>query len=160
MKTQVREMPQGSGSGGGKFLKMEVGQSVSGVFRGETVSYWQKWPRGGVKETSDIPKPGFQERFKVNVVIHEEGQFIAKIFDCSLATYNQIATINESMDIETIKCTISRQPAGKGSAYFVMPNLKEPLKPAQLKSIEAVELNSLAQGTIAPSQDMAAGGEF
>lgn len=146
MKTQVRDMPQGSG-GGGKFLKIEVGQSVSGVFRGETVSYWQKWPKGGTKELSDIPKPGFQERFKVNFIVYEEGAFVAKIFDCSLATYNQIATINESMDVETIKCTVSRQATGKGSSYFVMPNLKEPLKPAQLKAVSEVELNTLNQSS-------------
>lgn len=148
MKTQVRDMPQGSG-GGGKFLKIEVGQSVSVVFRGETVSYWQKWPKGGMKELSDIPKPGFQERFKVNAVVFEDGAFVAKIFDCSLATYNQIATINESMDIETVKCTVTRQATGKGSAYFVMPNLKEPLKPQALKQVSEVALHDLS-GQAAP----------
>jgi hypothetical protein len=143
MQTQKRDVPAGTGSGGGKFLKIEVGQSVTGVFRGETVSYWQKWPKGGVKEQSDIPKPGFQERFKVNFVVWEDGAFVAKIFDMNLFSYNQIADINESMDVETIKCRISRQATGKGSTYMIMPMLKEPLSPANLKAIEAVELNSL-----------------
>jgi hypothetical protein len=143
VKTQKRDIPAGTGTGGGKFLKIEIGQSVNGVFRGEAMSYWQRWPKGGVKETSDEPKPGFAERFKINFVVHEEGAFISKIFDCNVQTYNQIAEINESMDIEAMKCKISRQPTGKGSMYMVLPLLKEPLKPKALAEIEATELHSL-----------------
>ena len=152
MQTQKRDAPMGMG--GGKFLKLEVGQSVSGVFRGEIKSYWQNWPKGGTKETSDVAKPGFQERFKVNFVVYEEGAFVAKIFDLNLFTYNQIATINESMDIETIKCTISRQATGKGSTYFIMPNLKEPLKPVALEAIGKVPLVPIGQ---MPAQEQAPG---
>jgi hypothetical protein len=151
MQTQKRDMPAGNGSGGGKFLKVEVGQSVTGVFRGEFVSYWQKWPKGGNKETSDVEKPGFQERFKVNFVVFEDGAFVAKILDCNLFLYNQIADINESLDIETIKCKVTRQATGKGSTYFAMPVLKEPIPAKALKAIEAVELNSLGL-SVAPQQ--------
>ena len=145
MKTQKRDAPANTGTGGGKFLKIEIGQSVTGVFRGEAVSYWQKWPKGGAKETSDEPKPGFDERFKVNFVIHEEGAFVAKILDMNLALYNQMAEVNEAYDVETIKCKISRQPAGKGSIYLLLPLLKkdDAIAPKALKAIEAVELITL-----------------
>lgn len=144
MKTQKRDIPAGTGTGGGKFLKIEVGQSVAGVFRGEPQSFWQKWPKGGNKETSDVPKPGFDERFKINFVINDpELGLVAKIFECNLFVYNQIAEINESMDIEAMTCKISRQQSGKGSTYFIMPNLKEKIQPKALAAIEAVELNHL-----------------
>jgi hypothetical protein len=149
MQTQKREMPEGAGNGGGKFLKIAIGQNATGVFRGEPVSYWQKWPKGGVKETSETQKPGFEERFKVNFVIHEEGVFTAKILDMNLALYNQMAEINEAYDIETIKCKISRQPSGKGSIYLLLPLLKESIPAKALKQIEAVELIPLGP---APSQ--------
>ncbi len=150
MKTQKRDVPAGTGSGGGKFLKIEIGHSATGVFRGETVSYWQRWPRGGNKETSDEPKVGFEERFKVNFIILEEGVFVAKILDMNLALYNQLADVNESYDAETIKCKISRQPAGKGSIYLLLPLLKETLTPKMLKQIAAAELNTLSSAKEAP----------
>lgn len=154
MKTEKRDMPAGTGNGGGKFLKIAIGQSATGVFRGETVSYWQRWPKGGVKETSDIPKPGFEERFKVNFVVHEEGAFTAKILDMNVALYNQMAEVNEAYDVETIKCRISRQPSGKGSIYLLLPLLKkeDAIAPKTLAAIEAVELIPLGPSA-APSQD-------
>jgi hypothetical protein len=151
MVTQKRDVPANTGSGGGRFLKIEIGQSANGVFRGQPVSYWQKWPKGGNKETSDIPKPGFEERFKVNFIIHEEGAFVAKILDMNLALYNQMAEVNEAYDVETIKCKISRQPAGKGSIYLLLPLLKkdDAIPAKTLAAIEAVELLPLGP---APAQ--------
>ena len=93
-----------------------------------------------------MPKPGFDERFKVNFVTKDdEGKLVAKIFDCNLFVYNQIADINESMDIETVTCKISRQASGKGSTYFIMPNLKDTLQAKALAAIDAVELNPLGE---------------
>lgn len=152
MKTQKREVPAGTGNGGGKFLKIEIGQSVNGVFRGDPQVYWRKWPKGGVKVESDVEQEGFEERYKVNFVINEGGVPTPKIFDMNLYTYNQLADINESYDVETIKVKISRQPTGKGSTYLLLPLLKEPIPPSFLKQLESIELIELKRGdTPAPT---------
>ncbi len=158
MVTQKREVPASTGSGGGKFLKIEIGQSVKGVFRGEPQIYYRKWPKGGVKVESDVPAAGFDERYKVNFVTQEDGVFVAKIFDCNVYIYNQIADINESMDIETIKCKISRQSAGKGSTYMILPIIKEVISAKALAEIEAIELIPL--GKQPPQPDTGDGDGF
>lgn len=152
MKTQKRDVPAGSG-GGGKFLKIEIGQSVTGVFRGDPQVYWRKWPKGGVKQEFAVETPGAEERYKVNFVVYEDGEFKVKIFDCNVHVYNQIADINEDDDIETIKCKISRLASGKGSIYQLKPLFKDPISPKALKEIEKLELNQLGgNGQSAPPQ--------
>lgn len=150
MKLVKMDLPANTGNGGGKFLKIEIGQSVSGVFRGEPITFYQRWPRGGNKEVSQEPKPGFDPRFKVNFVVYEDGKFVAKIFDFNVAVYNQMADINEAYDLESIKCRIGRVAAGKGSHYMVLPLIKEAIPPKALKDIEAVELHSLGEQAPTP----------
>jgi hypothetical protein len=158
MKLQKIDMPARSGNGGGKFLKLDIGESVTGVFRGEPHMFYQKWPRGGNKETSDVPKPGFDPRFKVNLVVHEDGKFVPKIFEYPVPVNNQMADIQDAYDITTIKCKISRVASGKGSIYMVLPMIKEPISAKAMKEIEAVPLYSLS-GQSAPPQPGVAWGD-
>lgn len=152
MKLQKIDLPASTGNGGGKFLKIEIGHSVVGVFRGEPHIFYQKWPRNGTKETSDLPKPGFDPRFKVNFVVFEDGKFTSKIFEYGVSVNNQMAAINDSCDIDQIKCSISRVATGKGSNYMVLPVLKEPLSAKALAEIEKVLLHDLDGSGLAQTE--------
>lgn len=132
-----------SDEGGGSFLKIEDGQSVTGVFRGNVHKYYQLWPQGGEKKVSDEPFPGAQLRFKANFVVYENKQFVAKIFDFVANTNNSLANLSKVCDVRKTKVMITRNGMGKKTTYTVLPVLNEPITEEQLKKIEAVELNLL-----------------
>ena len=132
------------GDNGGSYLKVPPGESVKGVFRGEPFSFFQAWPQGGQKQIFDKPTAGASARFKINFVVHENGKFVAKVFEFGAVVNNQLVDLSEDYDIETTKVRISRQGEGKNTVYTIIPVAKEKLTPGVLAEIEAVQLLALA----------------
>lgn len=132
-----------SDEGGSSYLKLEDGQSINGVFRGEVYQFYQHWPPGGEKIVSDKPFPGGSMRFKANFVVYENKRFIAKVFEFTATTNNALANLAKVCDIRKTKVMISRNGVGKKTQYTVLPVLNEPLTDEQIKKIEATELNVL-----------------
>lgn len=134
---------QDSGNGG-NFLKLDSGQSVTGVFRGDVHKFYQSWPKGGDKRVSTEPFEGAKARFKANIVIHEDGKFVARIFEFGVLLNNQLAAIaDDCEDITKAKIKISRQGSDKSTKWTITQVTKGPLTEKQLKEIDAVELNVL-----------------
>lgn len=138
-----REVPKGDGKA---YIKVEAGKNVTGVLRGKVFEFYQIWPYGGEKQVFSEPVPGSSSRFKVNIVVHEGGQFVAKVWEFGLSIYNQLAEYADSVEIETTKIKISRIGEGKKTNWIVVPVIKEPLNKKQLAEIDAVELNDLVSG--------------
>lgn len=142
MKFTKREMPTGNGNGAGIFMKFKDGESKNGVFRGEIYEFRQKWENGrSLLVATDDPEG--KDRFRLNFVVFEDGQFKAKIFEFGLTVYNQLADIADEYDLETTKVKITRRGTGTDTTWTIMPLLKEPLSPATLGEIEAVPMNIL-----------------
>lgn len=137
----IAQQSEGSGTGGA-FLRMDTGDSVNAVIRGDVHKYWQIWPQGGTKQVFDEPTAGSQLRFKVNVVINEDGQFVAKIWDFPAATNNMLFEIQKEVDLEKTKIKLSRVGQGKKKSWMIIP--LGPLDAKALKQVEAVELLSFA----------------
>lgn len=156
MKFEHVQMKQSDGNGGGSFLKLESGKSVNGVFRGELYTFWQTWPQGGTKQVFAEPTPGAQMRFKANVVIYEDGKFVAKAWEFSPTVNNMLYEISQELDITKTKCKISRIGEGKKTQYIIIP--LGPLDAKSLKAIEAVELVQLEPRE--PQPDTGDNGEF
>lgn len=149
MKFTKRAAPNSEGTSSANYLKVLDGQSVTGVPRGEIFEFYQKWPQGGMKETFDKPTMGASSRFKINVVVHEDGKFIAKVFEFGPRVYGQFANIAEELEITKTKIKISRRGSMKNTEWTIIP--LGPVDGKALKSIEAVELNPLGvAGASAP----------
>lgn len=131
---------------GGSFLKLGDGESVNGVFRGEVYKFYQHWPMGGEKHVSEVPFPGGQMRFKANFVVYENKQFIAKVFEFTAKTNNDLANLAKVCNIRETKVMITRNGLSKKTTYTVLPVLNEPLTEEQLVRIRAVALNPLNGG--------------
>lgn len=147
---------QSDGNGGGAFLKIEDGKSVNGVFRGELYTFYQSWPQGGTKQIYDVPTAGASMRFKANVVIFEDGKFVAKVWEFPVTVNNMLYEIAGELDITKTKCKISRLGSGKKTQWMVFP--LGPLDAKALKQVEAVELLPLAGQAAQP--DTGDNGEF
>lgn len=148
MKFTRRAGPTSEGISAANYLKIGDGQSVTGVPRGEIYEFYQKWPQGGMKETFDKPTQGASSRFKINLVIQEDGKFVAKVFEFGPRVYNQFADISDELDLEKTKIKISRRGAGKSTEWNVFPLGAVDAK--ALKLIAATELNELGVSGATP----------
>lgn len=143
MKFERVSLSQGNGDGGA-FLKIEDNSSVNGLLRGDVLKFYQCWPQGGDKQVFDKPTPGASPRFKVNFIIHEEGKFVAKIWEFPPTVSNMLADIAEAYDLTQTKIKISKHKQGKKTSYMILPLANEKLTAKHLKEINAVELNTLS----------------
>lgn len=126
------------------YLKLQDGQSISGVFRGEVYSFFIKWNEGKTEEVIE-GTPGAKQRFRLNFVIWENDRFIAKIWDFGVPFYNDLAEMNEVYPLQETKVKITRKGIKLGTIYNIIPllNEKDKLHPNHKIEIEKVQLNVL-----------------
>src|SRR5437762_12970318 len=74
-------MGSGGNSGGNTFIKLGDGGFVEGILKGEPVEFEQAFKEGD--------KPKF--RFRLNMIIQENGALTAKILEGGVSIYNQLA---------------------------------------------------------------------
>ena len=143
MKFEHVETKQSDGLGNDSFLKVGEGKSVNVVFRGDVRKFWQSWPLGGTKQIFDEPTAGASIRFRANVIVHDGSKFVAKVWEFGAIVNNMLFEYSQEMEIDKVKCKISRTGSGKKTQYIVIP--LGPLDKKSLKEIEAVELLPLGQ---------------
>jgi len=108
-------------SGIGKhLLKVEDGKTVTGVFRGGLVKFYQHWKNGKSiicpgRETCSLCNSTAEEdrkatgRFRINFIVKNNGAPLeAKIFEGGKRVYEQIKLINNDVPLETAWVRISR----------------------------------------------------
>jgi hypothetical protein len=147
-KMQFKEFHTGSRDEGGpsSFLRLKDGDVVRGIVVGDIQETYKKWVNGkGVECAPDEPGAGL--RFKVNIIVDENGGLVAKIWEFGITIYNQLKDINDEYPLETTKIKVSRQGSTKdNTSYTVLPlvSAKDKLSEAQLKKINAIDLHELA----------------
>ncbi len=138
----------------GNYLKLKDGESAVGVFKGDVHSFRIKWEEGRSVAINE-PDPGRHNRWKLNFLMKEGSSFVAKIFECGVMVYDQLAEINTEYDLTQTKVKISRRGSGKETSYSILPLLKEPIPPAIMQQLESVKLNILDGQARAPAVDEA-----
>lgn len=134
MKFIKRERSEGLS--GGHFLKLKDGESVTGVFRGEIFEFKTKW--NGTKYVDD---PAGSPRFKLNFVMKEGQEYVAKVFEFPATIYDNLAAINESMALEKTLLKITRKGTGTDTIYIIIP--LGALSAPQLSQVSGVSLQTL-----------------
>lgn len=127
--------------GGGLFFKLKDGESKTGVLRGEVYEFAVIWNN---KKSTIVAKgtEGAKSRYKVNIVLHEDNKFQAKVWEFSQTVCNQLADLAEEYDLTKTKLKISRKGSELNTEYSIIPT-KEQLGVVQIKTIEQVILNIL-----------------
>lgn len=131
-----------SGTKTSLYLKLDSGESITGVLVGSPHVFYANW-ENGKKLESDTPRVGFKFRFKINLVHEVNGAFVAQIFEQGKMLYDDIVALHESgYNLEETMVRITRTGTGTSTRYSIVPSPK-PLSPAVLGEIRAVKLKRI-----------------
>ncbi len=144
MKFHKLEQSSGSGEGSKTFLTIKDGESVNAVFRGEIHEFYTKWIEGK-SQLVGADDPEGKLRFRVNAIVKEGSQFVAKIWEFGRPVYDQLSEINAEYPLETIKVKVSRRGVKLETTYMILPLLgdKDKLSGEAIHVIGLVPLNIL-----------------
>jgi len=130
--------------GGGLYIRLKDGDSVEGVFRGVARDFHTVWKDGKTEEASE-GAPGASFRFKMNLVLKENGVLVAKIFEGGWKVYEQLVTLEAAKyDLDRTTVLISRKGSTKNDTkYTVMPVKGGELNDDENAGLENVDLIDL-----------------
>ncbi len=138
--------------GGKNFLKLKSGESVRGVFRGDIYEFRQHFEKAenkGYLCTEDKSCQFCNEgkkssfRFRLNIVITENGAYSAKIYENGWGVYEMLKTLHEDYNLETHLMKITRNGSGTDTTYSILPVPNGQLGESQTKLVSAVPLLNL-----------------
>ena len=132
-----------TGSGGATtFLKIEDGQSVTGIFQGQPYTFWNKWI-GSRSEVCSETDPDKKFRFKINFVQKVNGTLTPLIWEGGGRLYDDLKKLNAEYTLEETIVKITRSGTGMETRYSIMP-IKENQVDAGLKTLlSALTLHEL-----------------
>lgn len=118
-------------------IRLKDGESVQGVLRGDIFEF-----ESAFKPTD---KPKF--RFKVNMVLMENGALVCKILSGGWKLYSQLRELSESgWDLETSFVRVSRTGSGINDTVYSATALPKGPTPETLQKIAAFKLRVLNGG--------------
>lgn len=155
MKFQPKAVKERSGDdkGGEVFLKIQDGETVNVVFRGEIFEFYGKWVNGKFVEMPQSD-PTQMNRFKVNAVVYDMTQktFVSKIWEFPTTVYNDLANINVHYPVEKTKIAITRKGVKTDTTYTLIP-LPGPIQDQAMKAIEKVPLKILNKSQVSANPE-------
>lgn len=131
MKFADMDIPQATGGGGSLFARYDDKGSLLGVFRGDPVVYkkhgWGKTELLCEGGECDACHGGdrAKQRFRINLIVEEGGQQVAKIFEGGVTVYQQLRALHdEGYNLEQTRLKVSKAGSGTDTTYTVMPAAK------------------------------------
>lgn len=154
---------QGNAIGKDNFLKITPGQPTIVAFRGDPVDFYLHWAagRGQVCTLKTEGYCAFCEkgerasfRFRINVIVNEGGQYVAKVWEQGRTIYDQLRSIHQDCDLEKHLMKITRSGTTKdNTTYTITPVMKDgEIKGEREAKISAVKLHDLSPGA-APKKE-------
>ena len=127
--------------GGGNFIKIQAGESVTGVLRGEVKTSYVIWGDDKTKREVDAGTPGSKFTFTVNMAVFDpKGNVEAKLLEHGAKMYKELKSLAEEYDLSSTVIKIKRTGSTMNdTVYSIMP-LAKPMQPATVAKIEALEL--------------------
>jgi len=127
--------------GDSHFLSLKDGDKVVGAFRGQPYGYWRKFP--DKTEWADWAE-GRRFRFKTNLVVKDQDEWKAKIFEGSKTVSEQLLDVIEKYSQDCL-FEIKRSGSTKDDTRYTIM-LEKKLDKAELAELEKVTLKELTQG--------------
>jgi hypothetical protein len=135
--------------GSTSYLKLEDGQAVKVVIRGEVNTFYAHWVGGGAPNVicEGRGKPCCDKygkaifRFRVNVLVEENGAYVAKMLEQGGTLYDSIAAIAEEYALDDYIMRLSRKGKGKDdTVYSIVPAKDGKITKEQKKQFDAIKL--------------------
>lgn len=147
VKMKFKDLPQEST---GEFIRIQSGEAVIGVFRGEPHDYIKHWVNNrtemcqgdGCENCAQGVKGTF--RFRINFMVKEGNTYVAKIFEQGRRVYDQLKGLHADYDLEQTVVKITRQGSGaKDTTYTVLPVPKGTLSKEAQDALSKIKLHDL-----------------
>jgi hypothetical protein len=120
---KFKERPKGPNN----FLKIESGQTIKGILRGELFDYEQHWSMNRGEPCKGpsclLCEEGHKKtfRFRANILINEGGIYTCKIFEQGGPVYDFLKGLSEEYDLEKTVLKITRTGEKLQTKYSIMP---------------------------------------
>jgi len=137
---QLKKARQTGGSGS-FFISLKDGETVQGVFRGEPYGYYRKFP--DKTEYADWAD-GRRFRFKVNFVVKEKDEYVAKIFEGSKTVSEQLLDVIEEYSQDAV-FKIKRAGTTKDDTRYTIMHVRK-LSDDDKAALDNVKLKDLKGG--------------
>jgi hypothetical protein len=152
------QLPEWSNGIGKHILRIEDGKSVQGVFRGDMARFYQHWVGGrstvcpgretcALCQSSDPDEKKASGKFRINFLVQEGGQWVARVFEGGKRVFDQIKHLNEQAPLESVVVRIARTGKGTGTQYILSilhgnQGIVTPDLDKQLKQVPLVDVHS------------------
>ncbi len=134
-------------TGDNKFLKIESGESVQGILRGDVRHFYIKWGEDEISQECSEGEEGAKFRFRVNFVSREkDGSLRAYVLEQGPGVYKQLKELNEDYNLEETIIKIKKEGSGRKTKYSLVP-LPKKLGPEVLEELNEVHLHPLKSET-------------
>ena len=124
------------------FLKINDGESVQGVFRGDPHAFKSKWTDSGSELCQDNDPEG-RFRFRINFVQMVNGALTAFIWEQGARVYDNLKVLNADYDLESTIVRITRSGTGTDTRYTIIPIKKHQVDGDLEKSLKEINLHRL-----------------
>lgn len=153
--------PRTKGLGGENFLKLNDGEEITGIFKGEIYRFKKHWTNERsiecIGESCSLCRADSEEqdpkkkrypsfRFRINFITSKDGQWIPKIFEGGGETYDSLTNINSKVDLSKSFVDISRHGVKKNTKYQFFVRSDTPFTKEMAGKIESVSLLPLSSG--------------
>lgn len=140
------------GAGSSKYLRLKSGESVIGLLRGEIYEFFQVFENGKGRNVPHGTR-GAKQRFKINIVVKENGQNTVKIFEFGRPVNNKLFILSKEHDLTKSFVKITREGERLDTVWFVeMVSIKP--SEATLAALNQLPLNILEpQDHVEPEMD-------
>jgi len=126
------EFPEFGGGEGAdntkNYIKFKDGSSVKGIFRGAPQVMRKHWidkkPTLCDGPNCDLCASGDKPRFsfRLNMVVKEGSEYVAKIFEQGWTVYNQMRDLNVEFPLEKTIVSVTRRGSGiSDTSYTILP---------------------------------------
>lgn len=115
-------------------IRLKSGESVTGVLRGDPYTFEHAFKPGD--------KPKF--RFKLNIIVPDQGNLTAKVIEGGWKLYNQLADAHKAgWDLEKSYTKISRQGSTVNDTVYSATVMPTPVSAETLAKVANVRLHKL-----------------
>lgn len=132
------------------FIRLKDGETVMCLFQGEPHDFKQHWDGNksrlctgeGCIDCSKGIKASF--RFRINVVVSENGVLTAKIFEQGATVYKNLRTIHANYDLSKNFMSITRTGSDRqNTAYMILPHKSGTISSDVAARLQSVVLHDL-----------------
>lgn len=148
--------PRIKGLGKENFLKLNDQEEITGLFIGEIYTFKRHWVNQRGVECSgpgcsicNVDKENYPAfRFRINVAVSSNGQWVPKVFEGGGETYDLLTSLDKKFDLTRTLVDIKRRGVKQNTKYDILPRLDQPITQEMESKIRALKAHELSTAPV------------